>query len=457
MFCPEKKIVKTQKNKPWLSDDLRALIKEKNKIHNKFLRKPITFGPQYRSLRNQVNNCIKIKKKKYYENILLKHQGNSKRIWSILNDLLGRNKREKDFSLEVNGELTDNPKVIVEEFNNYFSNVTTEIVQSLPNSNYSFHTFMNPSHSQYFNLSPVSPFQIEKIIKDMKDTSGGHLNIPSKVFKAHSSLLSVPLSALINRCIESGSFPECLKVAQVLPLFKAKNRLDVKNFRPISLLPLVAKIFEKFIYDQLIEYVECNDLLCHQQSGFRRNSSTSISIAKLLDKVISGADEGNFGLCVFLDMQKAFDMVDHEILIKKLEYYGIRGTPLNLFKSYLTNRKQFVQLNRVSSKFSNICRGVPQGSTLSGLLFLLFINDIVNSSDKLFFNLFADDTSIYLNNANLNNLYDVMNEELVKVGNWLSANKLSLNVSKTTYILFKGKKKSGIHLNYTFSAIQFQK
>ena len=134
-------------------------------------------------------------------------------------------------------------------------------------------------------------------------------------------------------------------------------------------------------------------------------------------------------------------MVDHEILIGKLEYYGVRGHALELFKSYLTNRKLFVQLNKVSSKFSNICRGVPQGSTLSGLLFLLFINDVVNSSNKLFFNLFADDTSIYLKDKNLSALYDVMNEELVKVSNWLTANKLSLNVSKTTYILFKGKKK----------------
>ena len=274
----------------------------------------------------------------------------------------------------------------------------------------------------------------------MKDTSGGHSNIPSKVFKVHSNLLSAPLSVLINQCIGSASFPDCLKIAQVIPLFKSKNKLDVRNFRPISMLPILAKIFEKFIYDQLIEFVELNGLLCHQQSGFRRNSSTSISIAKLLDKVIAGADEGSFGLCVFLDLQKAFDMVDHEILVQKLEYYGVRGQALDLFKSYLANRQLFVKLNNVSSKLSIISRGVPQGSTLSGLLFLLFINDLVNSSNKLFFNLFADDTSLYLKDRNLNALFEVMNDELVKVSNWLSANKLSLNVSKTTYILFKGKK-----------------
>ena len=181
--------------------------------------------------------------------------------------------------------------------------------------------------------------------------------------------------------------------------------------------------------------------MCSEQAGFRKNSSTSVSISKLLDKIISGVDEGTFGLCVFLDLKKAFDMVDHDILLSKLSYYGIRGNVLNLFKSYLTNRKQYVYMNGFSSDFSNISRGVPQGSSLSALIFLLFINDIVCSSDKLFFNLFADDTSIYLKDETIENIYNVMNEELFKVGEWLAANKLSLNVDKTIYILFRGRRK----------------
>ena len=151
------------------------------------MRRPITFGPQYRNLRNQVNNRLKVEKKKYYENILRKHQGNSKKIWSVMNELLGRNRREKDFALEVNGEVSENPKVIVEEFNNYFSNVTNEIVQSLPNSNISFQTFMNPSISQSFNLRLISPTLIEQIINNMKDTSGGHFNIPAKLLGNRST------------------------------------------------------------------------------------------------------------------------------------------------------------------------------------------------------------------------------------------------------------------------------
>ena len=276
---------------------------------------------------------------------------------------------------------------------------------------------------------------------NLKETSGGHPNIPAKVFKISADIISSPLLTIINRCIETGNFPECLKIAKVVPLFKAKNRRDVKNFRPISLLPIIAKIFEKHIYNQLNYFVEMNQILCKQQAGFRKNSSTCISIAKLLNGIISGVEDGRYGLCVFLDLQKAFDMIDHDILLKKLYFYGVRGTELRLFYNYLSNRKQFVEINSVSSGFCDICRGVPQGSVLSALLFILFINDIVNSSNKLFFNLFADDTSIYYKNKNVDDLYRTMNEELNKVGIWLGANKLSLNVNKTIYILFKGKKK----------------
>ena len=152
-------------------------------------------------------------------------------------------------------------------------------------------------------------------------------------------------------------------------------------------------------------------------------------------------EAGKLGLCVFLDLQKAFDMVDHDILLKKLHFYGIRGTPLKILENFLHNRKQYVYFNGTSSGFSDIIRGVPQGSVLSGLLFLIFINDIVNCSNIVHFNLFADDTSIYLKENNIANLYQIMNTELNKVSVWLCANKLSLNVEKTVYILFCGKKR----------------
>ena len=168
-------------------------------------------------------------------------------------------------------------------------------------------------------------------------------------------------------------------------------------------------------------------ILSCEQSGFRKDSSTNISIAKLLNQIIGGLEAGKLGLCVFLDLQKAFDMVDHDILLKKLHFYGIRGTPLKILENFLHNRKQYVYLNGTSSGFSDIIRGVPQGSVLSGLLFLIFINDIVNCSNIVHFNLFADDTSIYLKENNIANLYQIMNTELNKVSVWLCANKLSLN------------------------------
>ena len=440
-FCPQKKITKvTNRNKPWISENLKILIKEKNKLHKKYVLRPLSFGDSYRALRNHTNNCIKVEKKRYYQNLLNKYKNNSKKTWSVLNELLGRRAGANEGAiLEVNGEETEDGEVIAREFNKYFSTVTDDIVSSIHPSIHSYRHYLLGNYQTSFELSPMSSSEIELIIKNLNDTDGGYQKIPTKVFKIFSSIISEPLSIIFNICIADGYFPNSLKISKIVPIYKSKSKLLVENYRPISLLPIISKFFEKYIYQHLSSYVEINNILCDQQAGFRKKSSTNISIAKFLDKVISGVDEGVFGLGVFLDFRKAFDMVDHDILLDKMFHYGIRGTPLKLFKSYLSGRKQYVHINDFSSNLSNLFRGVPQGSTLSALIFLLFINDIVHSSNILFFNLFADDTSIYLKDSVLSNLYSVMNRELIKVGDWISVNKLSLNIDKTIYLQIVGK------------------
>ena len=194
-FCPLKYLPQSvDSKKPWLSNDLKVLIKEKNKLYKKYLKKPITFEIQYRTIRNQVNNSIKTEKKKYYQNLLNQYQNNSKKSWSVLNGLLGRSRSKDEISLEINGELTENKETIVENFNNYFSNVTTEIVNSVPNCDISFRHFLQGSFTSSFFLSPISPVQIEYIIQNLKNTDGGYPNIPAKVFKLYSSVICEPLS-----------------------------------------------------------------------------------------------------------------------------------------------------------------------------------------------------------------------------------------------------------------------
>ena len=213
-----------------------------------------------------------------------------------------------------------------------------------------------------------------------------------------------------------------------------------QNYRPISILAALGKIFEKIIFLQLSRHCEVNNIINPHQWGFRRGLSTDIAIGKFLERVIEGFNENKYGIGVFLDLQKAFDLVNHSLLLRKLHHYGLRGPTLDIIQSFLSSRKQGVKVNNVISSSLPVNIGTPQGSVLSPLLFNIFINDLVNCSSELYFTLYADDTSVYLNDNNINSLFNNMNSELKKLSEWISSNFLSLNVKKTVYLLFSGKK-----------------
>ena len=266
------------------------------------------------------------------------------------------------------------------------------------------------------------------------------MEFPSSIVKAAINVVSRPLSRVFNRCIVLGYFPSLLKVAKIIPIFKSNYPTKPTNYRLISILKTFSKIFEKHIYNELLSFVTKYNILSNDQFGFRKNVSTGVAIASFLRKVLGGANEGCYGAGVFLDLQKAFDSVSHDILLYKLSHYGVRGKPFELISSYLKDRKQYVQLRNVKSGVVSLNLGTPQGAILSPLLFLIFINDIVNSSQILKFTLFADDTSLYLKDSSIHNLLQILNIELKKIERWILANRLSLNVSKTVYLLFCGKK-----------------
>ena len=205
----------------------------------------------------------------------------------------------------------------------------------------------------------------------------------------------------------------------------------MSNYRPISLLPTLSKIFEKLMYARLIDFLTKHNIIYENQFGFQSNLSTEYAVNKVLNYIIDTLEKNEIGVCIFLDFAKAFDTVNHDILIQKLEYYGIRGIALNWMKSYLTNRMQCTEIGDTQSELELVKCGVPQGSVLGPLLFLLYINDIVESSSLFKFTLFADDTSLYYSCKNAFNLEHKINAELSQISNWLSANRLSLNVGKS--------------------------
>ena len=250
------------------------------------------------------------------------------------------------------------------------------------------------------------------------------------------------LTTIINQSLHTGIFPDKLKIAKVIPLFKKGDPTLIENYRPISLLPAISKIFERVIFNQMNAYFTLNNLFYDKQYGFRKYPSTELAALNVVDTIVNHMDNGNTPFAVYLDLSKAFDTLNHSILLDKLKFYGFRGTSINLIKHYLSNRKQCVEIDRLRSFYINISTGVPQGSILGTLLFIIYMNDLPNASRLFKCIIYADDTTLI---ANLNDFYakhdsglniNILNDELEKRSYWLLVNKLSLNKLKSKFMLF---------------------
>ena len=347
-------------------------------------------------------------------------------------------KKEVSTVFEIDGIITNDPATIANNLNEYFVNIGPMLDKTILREQTTFDKFLTGSYVSSLVLTPTVPNEIYNIIDDLENkSSSGYDEIPTTVMKATGINICKPLSEIINRSFVTGCFPSSLKVAKVCPLFKSGNAKDVSNYRPISVLSSFSKVFEKAMYIRVISYLNKFAILNEAQYGFRKNYSTYMALLNLHEKITAACDKKEFGIGVFVDLQKAFDTINHTILLHKLEHYGLRGIVLKWFESYLTNRKQYVLYNGTKSTHNDIVCGVPQGSVLGPLLFIIFVNDIVNSSKLLKFILFADDTNLFYSCTDLALLQTNINLELGKLSIWFRANRLSLNVNKTNYVIFR--------------------
>ena len=255
--------------------------------------------------------------------------------------------------------------------------------------------------------------------------------------KTVSDIICGPLSNIINNSFSSGIFPDFFKLAKVIPIYKKGLKLDCSNYRPISLLSNIGKIFEKVMNVKLTTFLNRFNCFYKYQFGFRNKHSTTHTLIEITENIREALDNGNYACGVFIDLQKAFDTVNHDILFRKLNYYGVRGIALEWFKSYLSNRMQMVYINNTFSNINNIDIGVPQGSILGPLLFLIYVNDLNTCIKYSNTYHFADDTNLQLITKSLNKLNRYMNHDLANLVQWLRANKISLNTKKTVLVLFK--------------------
>ena len=431
--------------KPWYTKGLQKSIHIKEKLYKKFVLKkdPFWFN-KYKFYRSQIRKLTKISKHNYYRKYFTKNLRNSKKTWSGINELLHKRKtKENSIFLNVDGSIVTDQKVVANKFNDYYGHIADELVEKLPKPNTKFQDYLkNPNEHSMF-LKETEPAEVYQLLTKLDvNKSDDIYRISAKLLLPIAHIICFPLSSLINKSFECGEFPSMLKLAKVIPLFKSGSKMETSNYRPISLLPIISKIFEKIMYTRLRSYLDKEKIFYDRQYGFQKGKSTENAILDLQAQIITSLENGEIPCTIFLDFSKAFDTVNHNVLLKKLEHYGVRGNVLQWFSSYILDRKQRVQLNDNLSDCINITNGVPQGSILGPLLFLIYINDITNASNILKFFLFADDTSIFFSHKDKKILESLVNVELNKLSDWLSANKLSLNMDKSNVLLFRPKNAS---------------
>ena len=335
-------------------------------------------------------------------------------------------------------------------FKNFFSNLAESLLKKLPCRTNRFGLSSVEKYykdklngKEKFKFQEVSESSVEKLLKEI-DTSKatGIDQIPAKFLKDAAPVISVHITKIINLSIKTETFPSECKIAKLKPLYKKGAKTEPENYRPISLLPLISKIIEKSIHDQLLDHLTKSNLLYTHQSGFRANHSTDTCLSQLTNMIINGVEKGKHTGMILIDLQKAFDTLNHEILLGKMKCIGLSESSVRWFRSYLAERTFFVSLDNTLSEPGRINCGVPQGSILGPLLFLLYINDVPQALSKCTAYLYADDTGISYQHTDITDIENILNTEFASICEWFVDNKLSIHFGedKTKCVLFSRKK-----------------
>lgn len=420
---------KKQSKKAWFTKGLTVSSKNLRSLHmiRKYTSSP-NFNEYFAKYRSIFRRLIKLSKEQYYSNRLSNCQNSQKECWKIVNDI-----RQKNAHRPVS-----TPAASPDALNSFYCNIAGNLQQHLRPSVDPTEYLSNMGISKSFVFFPTDLIEIKSTLQSIKNkNSTGEDGLSAHIF------LNLPDSALlvlvgaVNRSWETGTFSSCLSTAKVIPIHKEGSLDDPSNFRPISLLSTLSKIIEKLVKTRVLSFIDANDILNKCQFGFRENTGTNDAVYHLMHDLYSHINDGGVSAAVFCDLSKAFDCVSHEILLRKLHHYGFRGVTLSWFSSFLLGRRQRVFIGSNCSNYQPIDWGVPQGSVLGPVLFLLYINDLANLQIHGKFTIFADDTTIMWQAPDPVSLHEIILRDLQKVKVWCDSNLLTLNPTKTKLVCFK--------------------
>lgn len=434
---PSKQITVRENDAPWINNEIRFLIAEKNKVHKsaKHLN-TIESWVKFREIRNRLTSKIRERKQEYTKELDIRASNpdsfGTKEWWKLVNTFLSKKGiyTNEIPPIELNGKVYYSNKEKAEIFNSFFISQA-----KLENDNDPIPD-IEVSNGPVLSTIELSEHDVNSAINNLNTNKAvGPDMIHNYLLKAASPHITELITQFFNKCISKGKFPASWKKAHVTPIFKKGSKESPSNYRPISLLSCIGKLFETCIHKYVLQFLNENNIITQSQSGFMHGDSTTYQLLSIYDNLCSSFDQELTTQAVYLDVTKAFDRVWHRGLLAKLNAIGVRGQLLVWFQDYLNNRKQATVIKSETSEFKTVCAGVPQGSVLGPLLFLIYINDIVDNIESVI-KLFADDTSLSLGLANPDLRAIILNRDLNRILSWGNRWKVTFNATKTEVVNF---------------------